>query len=198
MKTFAFILLGCLLITGTVFAADYPVDKGSTMISGMFGFTNSSGKLYEDYEGNSQTTVTFTPSVLAFVVPNFALGGNLAFAHASQGDVSARALAIGPKLGYFVGYRDSKAYPFFGVGFNYLRQTLEWVEYGWRGTPDTYEFTVSGTKFMFGAGVAVMVSSHLAMVCEGTYNLDNLKPEHGKSTSGSVFAIGVGLAGFVF
>ena len=189
MRNFAFILLLCIFLTSTVFGGEYSVDKGSTMISGTFSFTNSSGKLYEDFEGNSATSFTLGPSVLAFLVPNFALGGTFAFTHISQGDASATALAIGPKLAYFVGGPDSNAYPFFGVGFAYLRQTFDFGK---------SEYTISGTKFYFGAGVSVMIASHLALICEGAYNIDNLKPEGGKSASGNIFAINVGLAGFIF
>jgi len=197
MRRFLLTSVTLLLFTGIAFAADYPVDKGSTIISGMFSFTNSSGELYEDEEGHSVTMLNLAPSVLTFVVANFALGGQLALTRASQGDASATGLAIGPKLAYFVGGPNSKAYPYFGMGFAYLRNTFE-VEYNgyWGYERETY--TISGTKFFFSAGVSIMVAPHLAIACEGVYNMDNLKPEHGESASGNTFAIAVGLAGFIF
>jgi hypothetical protein len=193
MRKFLLTSVMFLLLSGTILGAQYPVDKGSTIISGGFSFTNSSGELYEDEEGHSTTTLTLAPSVLTFVVPNFAVGGHLQLTRVSQGDANATGLAIGPKLGYFVGGPNSKAYPYFGMGFGYLRSTFE-VGSGYeRG-----EYTISGTKFFFSAGVAIMVAPHLAIACEGTYNIDNLKPEHGESASGNTFAIVISLGGFIF
>jgi len=194
MRKALVILVAFLLLTGITFGAEYPVDKGSTMISGGFGFANASGNLYEDSKGNSATTLQIDSRVLRFVIPNFGLGGAVKLSRASQGDNSNTMLAIGPELGYFVGGPDSKTYPFFGMGFGYLRNSFE--RGSWGG--EKYEFTSSGTKFWFGAGVAFMVGSHLAIGCEGTYNLDNLKPEDGKSESGSILILSVGLAGFIF
>jgi hypothetical protein len=198
MKIFAVLLLVCIFLTGTGFGAEYPVDKGSTLISGGFSFANASGNLYEDSEGNSTKMLSFAPSVLGFVVPNLALGGNVEFAWVSQGDVSMTTLAIGPKIGYFVGQSNSKTYPYFGMGFNFLRNTFEEEEYvGW-GRYEKEEYTISGTRFFFGAGLYNMVGSHLAIGFEGIYNLDSLKPEDGKSESGSIFLVIVTLAGFIF
>jgi hypothetical protein len=197
MRKTLLILVTFLLLTRTAFGAEYPVDKGSTVISGGFSFANASGNLYEDSEGDAARALSFAPSVLSFVVPNLALGGNVAFSWESQGDVSMTTLAIGPKIGYFVGQSNSKTYPYFGMGFNYLRNTFE-VEYsGWGGREKT-EYTISGTRFFFGAGLYNMVGSHLAIGFEGTYNLDTLKPEDGKSESGSIFLVTVTLAGFIF
>ena len=197
MRKALVILVAFLLLTGITFGAEYPIDKGSTIISGGFSFTNSSGELYEDEEGHSTTTLTLAPSVLTFVVPNFAVGGHFQLTRVSQGDANATGLAIGPKLGYFVGGPDSKAYPFFGMGFAYLRNTYK-VEYDGYWGYEREEYTISGTKFFFSAGVAIMVTPHLAIACEGTYNIDNLKPEHGESASGNSFGILVGLGGFIF
>jgi hypothetical protein len=198
MRNTLLILVTFLLLTGTAFGAEYPVDKGSTLISGGFSFTNATGNLYEDSEGNSTKMLSFAPSVLGFVVPNLALGGNVEFAWASQGDFSMTTLAIGPKIAYFVGQPNSKAYPYFSMGFNFLRDTFEEEEYvGWGGY-EKVEYTISGTRFYFGAGLYNMVGSHLAIGFEGTYNLDTLKPEDGKSESGSIFLVTVTLAGFIF
>ena len=199
MRRFFMVSVIWLMIVGTVFGAEYPLDQGSVMISGMFSFTNSIGDLYEDFEGNSATVFTLAPSWLSFVARNVALGGNLSFTSASQGRTSATAPAIGPKLGFFVGTPESKTYPFFGMGISYLRHTFSWEWYDpWDGSRSKEEATADGTKVYFGAGVVSMISSHLAIIFEGSYNLDSLKPEHGTSTSGSMVGVAVGLAGFVF
>jgi len=173
----------------TVFAGDYAVDKGSALVSGTFSFANASGDLYEE-DGNSATTISLNPSVLYFVIPNFAVGGNFLLAHTSQGDASMSALAIGPKVAYFIGGPNSKVYPYFGAGFAYVRQSVS------LGGGD--DFTISGTKISLGAGAAVMVKPHWALVFEGAYNLDNMKPENEESVSGNIFAVSVGIAGFIF
>jgi hypothetical protein len=198
MRKSLLIMTTFLYLTGIALGAEYPVDKGSTLISGGFSFASSSGNLYEDSEGNATKALGFAPNVLAFVVPNLALGGNVDFVWASQGDLSMTTLAIGPKIGYFVGQSNSKSYPYFSMGFNFLRNTFEEEVYVGGGRYEKEEFTISGTRFFFGAGLYNMVGSHLAIGFEGTYNLDSLKPEDGRSESGAIFLITVTLAGFMF
>ncbi len=185
MKNSLLTLVVCLLIIESGYAGDYPVDKGSTIISGAFSVSNSSGELYEDGEGNSATVIILNPGVLNFVIPNLALGTDFAFAYAKQGDESATVLEIGPKFLYFVGGPDSKAYSYFGMGLNLVKHSSD-------------DYNSTGTKFKIGAGVSLMVANHLGVFLEGTYSHDNFKPDFGKSESGNVLGIAEGLAGFLY
>lgn len=183
------ILIVFLLLAGTVFGAEYPVGKGSTILSGTFSFTNWSGELYEMKGHYSTTTVALAPNVLTFVVPNFAVGGELQLTRSSYGNVSATSWDIGPKLCYFVGGPSSKVYPYFGLGIAYLNYNTEswFMSYdmsnrylGWQ----RFQSTTSGAKLYFSVGSSIMIASHLAVVCEGSYNLVFLNPKYGESESG--------------
>jgi hypothetical protein len=189
MKFMISMLCLCLLFSASAFAADYPVDKGSTFLSGGASYTNQSGDLYENWEGEGTSQFSIVPSLVHFVTPNFAVGGDMEFTYVSQGDCSATGLGIGPKLAYFVGEADAKVYPFFALGFNYIRYTS-----GCNGS----DRTVDGTRFKFGGGVAVLLNTHLSMGFEGVVAMDTLKPERGDSESGTTFGINIGLGGFIF
>ena len=106
-----------------------------------------------------------------------------------QGDEGISTIGIGPKMMYFMGGAKSKNYPYLTSGFYYVRHTND---YG--GSQDTY----SGTRFKMGGGMSVMLNSHLGLLVEGSYNLDNLKQEKEKSQSGNMVIISMGLAGFSF
>ena len=196
MSKYVLISIILLLLASTAYAGEYAIDKGSTILSGMMSFSNSSGGLYEDEEGNSLTTFTIAPSLASFVVSNLALGAQFSFSHASQGHASISGMSIGPKIAYFFGSAASKSYPYLGMGFAFLtdtfRQSRGYLSYGESG------YTVSGTKFYFSAGVAIMAAPNLAVVCEGFYNIDKLRLEHVESVSGHTFALSIGLAGFLF
>ena len=198
MKRILMVFTGLLLCAGNVYGGEYPVDRGSAMFSGMFTFANYSGELYEDYDGNSTTMVTLAPSVLTFIVPNFALGGNMVFSRNSTGDDNITSVAFGPKFAFFVGKQDSKVYPFFGMGINYVTATASYVWYDWDDRRHKETDTATGTNFFFSAGVAMMVGRNLAVVFEGSFNHNNLEPGEGSSASGDILSLGVGLAGFVY
>lgn len=199
MRSFAVILLVGVFLTCAAFGGEYPVDKGSTMISGVFSVYNAGGDLYEDSKGNAFTTFTFSPSIFTFVTPNFALGSQFSYVHISQGNWVETQLAIGPKVGYFSGDPDSKVYPFLVVGFDYLEKSYGIAYYRYE-----YDYaakskvTASGTRFFFSAGLSLMASSHLGIIWEVTYNIDRVKEEPYDRQSGRTFGTNIGLAGFLF
>jgi len=199
MRNFAVVLLVGVLFPCTAFGGEYPVDKGATMISGLFSVYNSGGDLYEDSRQNASTTFTFSPSVLTFVTPNFALGSQFSYAHISQGDRVETQLAIGPKVGYFSGDPDSKVYPFLVVGFSYLENSYGIAYYHYEyAYAARSKVTASGTRFFFSAGLSLMASSHLGIIWEVTYNIDRLKEGRYDRQSGRTFGTNIGLAGFLF
>lgn len=186
-----------IFVATSVSSSEYPIDRGSTMISGTFAIQDYAGSLYE-----SATVADGRISTLNFVLPNLGLGLNLGFSRTSWEDSSLTSFAIGPKLAYFVGSRKADAYPFFGIAFNYLTSTLSYDWEGWcgwnelcRGESDD---TSTGTEVVIGGGVVLMAGPHLAIVFEGSYHATNARLENHPSRSGSILAVGVGLAGFLY
>jgi hypothetical protein len=190
MKKILFFVLFFSLFYSLSFGGDYAVDKGSNMFGITAGFINASGDLYEDEEGSSSTTLLVMPSLAHCIVRNFGIGGDLLILHYKQGDTGLSTLGLGPKAMFFFGGKDSKAYPYLTLGFYYVRNT---IDYG------KYDQTDSGTRFKFGGGASIMIASHLGLLMEASYNLDNLKRENAKkSRSGNMLIVSMGLAGFTF
>jgi len=189
-KKFVFFVLLLTLIPSICFGVEYTLDKGSNMFGITAGLINASGDLYEDEEGNSSTTLLIMPSLAHFFVPKFGFGGDLLLLHSKQGDEGTSTLGLGPKAMFFFGGKDSKSYPYITLGFYYVRNT---IDYG------KYDQTDSGTRFKFGGGVSIMIATHLGLLMEASYNLDNLKREGAKkSRSGNMLIVSMGLAGFTF
>lgn len=154
------------------------------------GYINASGDLYKDSEGHSSNTFLVMPSVVHFSPANVGFGGDLLLLRFKQGDAGLTTLGVGPKMMFAIGGKESKAYPYFTFALYYVRSTEE------QGRVD---YTVSGTRLKFGTGANIMVASHLGILMEVSYNLDNLKGEHAKeSTQGNMIIVSMGLAGFTF
>jgi hypothetical protein len=59
--------------------------------------------------------------------------------------------------------------------------------------------TYTGTRVKAGAGLCWPIYPHLSVAVEASYNRDRLKPEdNGKSESGNMVIVSIGLAGFIF
>ncbi|MGB8656272.1 MAG: outer membrane beta-barrel protein [Candidatus Zixiibacteriota bacterium] len=190
MKRLVFILVLFCLFSSVGLGAEFAVDKGSNMFSVVGGFVNASGDLYKDSEGHSSNTFVIMPSVVHFSPANVGFGGDFLLLRFKQGDAGLTTLGLGPKLMFAIGKKESKAYPYATLAMYYIRNTEE---------QGSFDYTVSGTRLKFGAGVSFMVASHLGVLVEASYNLDNLKGEHAKeSVSGDMVILSVGLAGFLF
>jgi hypothetical protein len=188
-RTFLFMLIFSFFCSVS-FGREYAVDKGSNMFGITGAFINASGDLYEDEEDNSASALLIMPSFAHFSPRNVAFGGDLLLFHYKQGDGGVTTLGLGPKMMFFFGGKDTKAYPYFTFGFYYVSNTLE------QGRSD---YTISGTRLKFGGGASIMIATHLGLLLEASYNHDNLKGEHAKeSESGNMLIISMGLAGFTF
>jgi hypothetical protein len=174
------------------FGAEYAVDKGSNMFGITAGFINASGDLYTG-GGKPFTAILLMPHTVHFFVRNFGIGGDLLALLTAQGDNKSTTVGVGPKIMYFFGGKDSKTYPYLTSGFYYLMNDIEYED---------IDFLISGvltgTRFKIGAGVSWLNDPHLGLVVEASYNRDKLKPEEGKSKSGNMVIVSVGLAGFLF
>lgn len=184
-----------ILAHSSAFAQSYHTDKGSKIIAGEFSFSNSGGDLYENSDGDRLTSVGFDPFISYFLTPGLALGGYFSLSSASQGDWSATAWGIGPRIIYFIGGSKSistvkgTTNPFLDAAFLYLTRTSKY---------DSEEYSASGTKIRFGGGVLHMISESVGLFCEAAYSIDSMKPEDEDSESGSEFNITAGLSFFLY
>ena len=176
-----------------VSAQQYANDKKATIISGTGSFMSQGGDLFEDYDGNKATTITFTPNINHFITKSLFIGGGIELSTDSQGDYKSNAIGIGPQIGYVFGGPQSKALPYLDVGIRYYNSKTKF-DYGSAG-----EFQTSGSDIFFGFGVIVPVKAHVGLVFEGGYHMLKLKSKDTDDTySGNILSISVGIAGLLF
>ncbi|MGB2769829.1 MAG: hypothetical protein WBC88_08905 [Candidatus Zixiibacteriota bacterium] len=199
MKRIFFVIACLLVLCSGSFGAEHPFDKGSTMFGITAGFLNASGDLYESADDRPFTAILLMPQVTYFVWPKVGVGGDLLVFLTGQGDNKSTTLGGGPKLTYFFGGKDKKTVPFITSGFYFIRHDMEYfAQY-----TDLLDMTCYGTRFKIGGGINVMLSDHLGLLIEASYNMDNLTlegdtPEEDQSESGAMVIITMGLAGFFF
>jgi len=195
MKKTFFLMAFLVVLCSVSFGAEYAFDKGSTMFGLTAGFLNASGDLYENPDKKPFTALLLTHQVACFVMPRLGVGGDLLVFLTQQGANKSTTLGVGPKLMYFFGEKDKKANPFVTSGFYLIRNDVEY----WGLMNDSYY----GTRFKLGGGTNVMLSRHLGLLIEASYNMDNLTlegkaEEKDKSEAGVMVIITMGLVGFFF
>ena len=174
-----------------VAAQQYPIDKKSTIISGIGVFTSQGGDLFEDTKGNKAKTVTFTPTINHFITKNFFLGGGLEISTESQGLYNSNAIGFGPQLGFASGYPITSVYPYFDMGIRYYLMNAD------NGMFDNYQF--SGSDITFAFGVIVPIKNHIGLIFEAGYHSMKLRDDDSnQSYSGNIFSLGLGIAGILF
>ncbi|MEW6687113.1 MAG: hypothetical protein AB1393_13070 [Candidatus Edwardsbacteria bacterium] len=170
----------------------YPLDAKTVVIGGTFSIN------YHLSEAPAYTEILFAPNILAFMVPHFALGADMSLSHDSQSEITS--IGIGPKALIAFGSKESKTYPYIGIGFNYLHSNQR--DYYYESFSSASDFC-----FKFGGGVNVMLASHLGMPIEIVYILQKEKHQPrlywwGELTSREEtrrsLIVGVGLVGFLY
>lgn len=186
MKKIILSLLFLSFIVTFAFSQEYAVDKGGFILAGTGGFMSQGGDLYEDWEDNRLSTFALASTVNYFVVRNVFIGAGVAYTRISQGDDSVSTIGIGPSVGYAVGKKESKSFPYITAG----------IQFHSMGEDD---YTVSGTDIFIGAGMIFSIKKHLGLILEIGYNFQNLKHEDwDESMSGNAFTISIGIAGLLF
>jgi len=149
------------------------------------------GDLFEDMDGNSATTITFTPSINHFITKNFFIGVGFEFKSEAQGTDESNAIGLGPQLGIVLGGPQSKAFPYIDFGIRYYKLNFD---YGFTGV-----YQSSGSNISFGFGLIVPIKSHIGLIFEGGYHKLKIKDyDSDDSSSGKIMSIGVGIAGLLF
>lgn len=195
MKKAIIILATALLLAATV-SAEGPVDKGSVIVGGGFSFTSNGGDLYENFEGDGQTFITFMPNLAFFVAPSIAVGGEIIFQKSSQGDYSESGFGIGPSVAYFFNTDPTRTeikgavYPYVELYFQYIKLSMDDG-----GGDDKANLTAFGGK----GGIMYMLTKHWAVNSNLYYQSESLKPDGADdSISGSTLGLSVGVTAFLF
>jgi hypothetical protein len=153
-----------LLLVLTICASaqpEYAIDKGSFVLGASGAFTSQGG---DDLYGDERLTIfTVNGSLLYFVIPNLAIGGNFSILTESLGGESETLVMIGPEIDYFFGDIDSEVDPFIGGSFTYSNLS------------DAF----SATFIKFHGGIAYMITTHVGLVSQAYYQLENYDPEGG-------------------
>jgi len=111
-----------LLVTGTALAQDPTVDTGGGP-SRVFGrpkqlAISSDAALVVEHSTHDVTTVTVSPAVDYFLIPNLSIGGALLLEYQSAGSEDSTRFGIGPRVGYNIPFTDMVGiWP--KIGFSY-------------------------------------------------------------------------------
>lgn len=193
MKRIIFFAVCLMMLHSISFGAraKYALDKGSTMLGLNAGFLSARGELYESPDKKAFTALLISHQIAYFAWPRVALGGDLLILLTRYGAGNSTTLGWGPRIMYFLSSRGKKTHPFVTSGFYLVKNEVEYSGF--------WNASYSGTRFKLGAGSSVMLSRHLSLLMEASYNLDKLKSEgDGKSESGEMVIFTMGLAGFLF
>lgn len=192
MKNNKIVIIICLsILSSTISAQQYAIDKNATIISGSGSFVSQGGNLFEDIDGNKATEFSFIPSVNHFITKNLYIGGALEFSTKSQGDYNHNGISIGPGIGYAFGTSESQVFPYLELGMHYYKMNVNY------GTGNDFRF--SGSDIYLGAGVIVPIKEHIGLIFGSGYHMMDLKDKDADDTySGNIFSIAVGIAGLIF
>jgi len=188
MKRALSYLVIVLLLSGAIVAAEGPIDKGSMIIEGDVYFQHQSGELWDNWQGEGQTTIVISPSLGFFVTNGFMLGGQLYFLGISQGTADLTSVIIGPVVGYYFNTDPTRTrvkgavYPYVTGGFGFGN-----VSNG--DSADLFSIgMVGGAVFMVSNAVGVDVGLRLQS--------DRLS--NGGSASGTTIWFGAGITAFIW
>jgi len=96
--------LGLLLAAAPAFAQSTAVSKGSWIISGSAGFSQS----HDDLSDQTQTFVNASPTALMFIASRFAVGGTVTAGYSKAGSSKFTSFGVGPSARYYMGDSSSK------------------------------------------------------------------------------------------
>ena len=189
-----------IVFAGAAIAQDSPISKGSYQLGGGISFQSWGGDLYENGDGDGETVIEFNPFVNYFIANGLAIGGELDFSSASQGDAKSSGFGIGPQISYYfnVGQRTEtkgSIYPYIGASFSYATTTFN------GGDPGDVDIKFSGTEIGLFGGAAYMLNEYVAIFGQLEYDIHSLKmtePVESDSESGKVLQLFTGFTFFLY
>jgi hypothetical protein len=99
----------------------------------------------DDNDDNDTSGFGIAPNIGYFVIPNLEISVGLAYASNSVGDADASAFAFAPAVRYYLSNLKNKGvFPYFGLGFAYLQQTVPGQD---------KDLDITGSDITIGAGL---------------------------------------------
>jgi hypothetical protein len=197
MKKIFFLVVCVVLLHETVSGAQHPFERGSTMFNFTAGFLSASDELYESYQGKAFSAILLMPSVTYFLVPRIGVGGDMLLFLTGQEDNKSTTLGVGPKMLFTFGSEEAKCYPYVTMGFYFIRHDMEYDNLFF--LYDDIDVTLMGWRGKIGIGTNYMLTRHLGITLEGSYNVDSLELEDGGDIkNGEMFIVTLGLTGFFY
>lgn len=155
------------------------LDHGSINIAGDAAFTSSGSG-----DGDRTTQLIIRPSAQYFIIPGFAVGGNVIVTHFSRDHNSSTTIGAGPSAAYYFGRGERNVYPFISGSFTVLRTSFE---------NDFTNQSASATGYRGSGGVLFMLSQSVGITGELFYQGQN-SDDFNTNTYGLAF----GVSAFVF
>lgn len=114
----------CILFSTSLsvsYAQNSPVDQGSVLVGGDASLTSTAAD--SDAASDDRTTqFVLNPTSQYFIIPGVAVGGDVLFGYASDGNASVTRYGIGPAATYFFGRGDERSiYPFLSGSVGVIR-----------------------------------------------------------------------------
>jgi hypothetical protein len=191
MKVLTLVLASLLTVPLALSAqSSGPTSKGNALVGGTASFSRTTQDVGDDDDDESATSVQFSPDILYFVAPRFAIGGVLAWGRTSGGGSSSSSTTLGPEVRVFFADPASRTQPYLGATVARV-----WSRYD---TPFG-EGSPNATSVGATAGVIWMVSRQVGISSEAFYlrtSQDNI-PANAPDISVSGFGLRFGFAAFL-
>jgi len=186
-----FLVIVFALIALPVHAQKSPVHKGGWLFggNGSFSFTNSSGDLYENINGDGSSALSFNLSGGYFLIKGLNLGVIIGYGSSSQGDFSSSDYTFGPRLAYFFPLGNPRVLPFFGAAYV--------LGGGSSDAGGSQSSDYSKTALQLFGGVSFMVVRTVGITGTLFYHMNSYKPDGGSSTSGNRLGVNFGFLLFL-
>jgi len=196
MKSAILFLMLSAFLSSPLLAADHAVAKGASILTGGISFTAQKMK-YEDEDNNETTTLSvfsFTPTLDYFVANRVFVGLGTEVSDIVMSGRSFTTLGAGPEIGYAFGNAEATAYPYIKALALFTHGSAE-------------RYTVNDRDLGIALGVVIPVHKHVGFMMEmSVHNVNENETtdyEFGyeslkQSSSGTLFKMGVGLAGLFF
>jgi hypothetical protein len=196
MKYLLFTLVAAALICAPLWAAESPVAKGASILTGGISFSAQKMK-YEDednHETISMSTFSFDPALDYFVANHIFLGVGTAVSDIVMSGSSFMTFGAGPEVGYAFGNPAATAFPY-----------IKGMALFTHGSAEHYK--VNDRDLGLAVGVMIPVHKHIGITTEmSIHNVnENETTDYGdywgelkQSSSGTLFKMGIGINGLFF
>lgn len=169
-----------------------PTDKGSILVAGSASIARSTTEV-GDVEVKT-TGITLNPSLLFFIAPKFAIGGQLGLSRVSNDDGDATSWLLGPAARLYFGEPSARTLPYIGASVSFG---------GFSADDDDTNQSVSSDVWGFEgiAGLTWMVSRQVGITGEAFFERATLESDNAVFSAEQTrtdFGIRFGFAAFLF